>query len=125
MSRSSVIIGPLVTIIAALAPALAVAQSTEPRAFPATARTADGAAAPRAAAVRTREAPAIDGRLDDAAWSAAPVIESFTQRDPDEGAPASEATEVRIAYDDEAIYIGARMHDRSPVTSRRSRLPLM
>ena len=77
--------------------------------------------APRAAAVRTTTAPAIDGRLDDTAWNGAPVISLFVQRDPDEGVPASEATEVRIAYDDEAMYVAARMHDRGRVTSRLGR----
>ena len=49
------------------------------------------------------------------------MIALFVQRDPDEGVPASEATEVRIAYDDEAMYIAARMHDRGTVTSRLGR----
>ena len=49
------------------------------------------------------------------------MITLFVQRDPDEGVPASEATEVRIAYDDEAMYVAARMHDRGTVTSRLGR----
>ncbi len=121
MSRSSIIVGPLAALVAALLPGLAIAQSADPGAFPATARPADASVAPRAAAIRTPTAPAIDGRLDDAAWSGAPVIALFVQRDPDEGVPASEATEVRIAYDDEAMYIAARMHDRGTVTSRLGR----
>jgi hypothetical protein len=71
--------------------------------------------------VRTPTAPTIDGRIDDEAWTTAPVISLFVQRDPDEGAPASESTEVRIAYDDEALYVAARMHDRGTVTSRLGR----
>ncbi|MBW3628873.1 MAG: carbohydrate binding family 9 domain-containing protein [Gemmatimonadetes bacterium] len=78
-------------------------------------------AAVTASAVRITAAPQVDGRLDDAVWAQAPVINTFTQRDPDEGRPASEATEVRIAYDNEAIYVAARMHDRSGVTSRLGR----
>ena len=77
--------------------------------------------APSAAAVRVETAPQIDGRLDDGAWARAPVIDAFTQRDPVEGAPASEPTEVRIVYDAQAIYVGARLRDRSPVTSRLGR----
>ena len=73
---------------------------------------------PSASAVRTAAAPQIDGRLDDAAWTQAPVIGGFTQRDPQDGEPASEATEVRIMYDDGAIYVGARLHDRQAPTSR-------
>jgi hypothetical protein len=53
----------------------------------------------------------IDGRLDDAAWAAAVPAVQFTQFDPDEGQPPRQRTEVRFLYDDEAIYIGARMYD--------------
>src|SRR5262245_44519060 len=67
--------------------------------------------APIVEAVRVPMAPDIDGRIDDAAWLQARVISTFTQRDPNEGQPASEATEVRIVYDDEAIYVAARMED--------------
>ncbi len=63
-------------------------------------------------------APRVDGRLDDAAWAAAPAIERLTQKEPDEGAPAIENTEVRFAYDDEALYVGARMFSRDPSAIR-------
>ncbi|CAN5794054.1 hypothetical protein BH11GEM1_BH11GEM1_28920 [soil metagenome] len=79
------------------------------------------APAPTATAQRTTTPPQLDGRLDDAAWTSATVVSDFTQRDPAEGQPASEQTEVRIVYDNEAIYIGARLHDRSPVTRRLGR----
>lgn len=54
-------------------------------------------------------------------WADAPAITSFTQLDPREGEPASERTEVRILYDDQAIYIGARMHDRGEIRTRLGR----
>ena len=38
----------------------------------------------------------------------------FLQKDPDEGKPATEATEVRFLYDDDALYVGARMFDSDP-----------
>ena len=60
-------------------------------------------------AVRVSEAPLLDGRLDDEAWRNAPVLSGFTQREPVEGATPEDATEVRFVYDDEALYIGARM----------------
>ncbi|HSM06833.1 MAG TPA: DUF5916 domain-containing protein, partial [Longimicrobiales bacterium] len=63
----------------------------------------------------------IDGRLDEAAWAGAQVIDDFTQVDPDEGAPASERTEARILYDREALYIGVRLYDRGQVQSRMGR----
>jgi hypothetical protein len=62
-------------------------------------------------AARAAEAPVLDGRLDDAAWSAAPVAEGFVQARPTPGAAATERTEVRVAYDDRAVYVAARMHD--------------
>ncbi len=45
-------------------------------------------------------------------------VTAFTQLDPDEGLPASERTEVRIIYDAEALYIGARLYDRGTVSRR-------
>jgi hypothetical protein len=53
----------------------------------------------------------IDGRLDEAAWAAATPITEFIQSFPDEGKPPSQKTELRILYDANAIYIGARMYD--------------
>ena len=54
---------------------------------------------------------ALDGRLDDEAWSRVTPATGFVQTEPFDGAPASERTEVRFLYDDDALYIGARMHD--------------
>jgi hypothetical protein len=76
---------------------------------------------PSAPAMRLSTAPRVDGQLDDLEWMQVRVIDAFTQRDPVDGAPASELTEVRIAYDDEAIYIAARMSDSGAVTSRLGR----
>ena len=53
----------------------------------------------------------VDGRLDEPAWARAIPITHFRQTQPTEGAPASQRTEVRILYDDDAVYIGARMYD--------------
>ncbi len=78
-------------------------------------------------AVRAAGAIRIDGLLDEAAWSGAPIIDEFIQVDPEEGAPASERTEARVLYDTEAIYIGVRLHDRGSLQSRLGRrdMPLM
>lgn len=65
-------------------------------------------------AVRAVTAPTIDGRLDDDVWRQAAPVSGFLQRDPVEGDPASEHTEVRVAYDEQALYIGARLADRNP-----------
>jgi hypothetical protein len=72
-------------------------------------------------AVRAARAPVIDGDLTDAVWSGAPEISGFTQRDPDEGKPATEKTIVKIAYDDDALYVAAHLYDSKPVTSRLGR----
>jgi len=53
----------------------------------------------------------IDGRIDEAAWAAATPITNFTQSQPQEGQPATQRTEIRVLYDDEALYIGARVND--------------
>src|SRR5262245_9075820 len=63
-------------------------------------------------AVRVSKPPVIDGQLNDEAWSVAAPAGDFTQQDPDEGRPATENTDIRIVFDDSAIYIGARMFDR-------------
>ena len=63
-------------------------------------------------AMRITHAPAIDGHLTDESWGLAQPASSFTQRDPDEGQPATERTEVRVLYDDQSIFIGIRMFDR-------------
>jgi hypothetical protein len=67
-----------------------------------------------ARAVRVSRAPRIDGRLDDATWSRLTPIADFVQQQPREGQAPTEATEVFIAYDNEAIYVGARLHRRDP-----------
>ena len=73
-----------------------------------------------AAVAAERTSPVrIDGRLDDAAWQAATPVGGFVQAEPVEGAPVDQPTEVRILFDQEAVYIGARMYDASPATIAR------
>ncbi len=57
---------------------------------------------------------AVDGRLDEAAWQAAPATRGFIQNEPREGEPASFDTEVRIVYDEEAIYFAVVAADPEP-----------
>src|SRR2546429_101748 len=65
-----------------------------------------------AAAAARRPGPIkLDARLDEDAWKAATPITEFTQLDPEEGKPASQRTEVRFVFDDDALYIGAKMYD--------------
>jgi hypothetical protein len=64
--------------------------------------------------VRVDAPPVIDGVLDDGAWGQADVIDDFHQIRPGDGATPSEPTEVYVVYDDDALYIGARMYDSEP-----------
>jgi len=66
---------------------------------------------PVAQAARRNGDVSIDGKLDDAAWQQATPIGELTQSQPNEGKAPSEKTEIRVLYDDAAIYIGARMFD--------------
>jgi hypothetical protein len=56
----------------------------------------------------------VDGVLSESGWATARPVSEFTQREPNEGAAATERTEVRVLYDDDALYVGARLYDRSP-----------
>ena len=69
---------------------------------------------PRAVAASTTEPPRIDGRLDDAVWSAVDPITNFVQTSPVEGAPGTERTEVWIAYDRDHLYIAFYAHYSDP-----------
>jgi hypothetical protein len=64
-------------------------------------------------AVRVQEAPKIDGILDDEIWKKAPIATDFIQNSPNPGDKPSQKTEVRVLYDNTALYIGASMHDIS------------
>ncbi len=68
----------------------------------------------RVRAVRVSEPIKIDGRLDEPAWSQAEAAADFRQREPQEGARATEKTEVRILYDARRLYIGIRAWDSDP-----------
>lgn len=66
----------------------------------------------------------IDGALDEPPWQQAEVTDSLRQREPTEGAPASERTEVRVLYSRARLYIGVICFDSQPeaiVTSRYDR----
>ena len=76
----------------------------------------DSAATPKLTvhAVHITEPVVIDGMLNEPVWSKDDGISTFRQLDPVEGAPASQTTTVHVAYDDAAIYIGARCVDTAP-----------
>ncbi len=124
-ARSSLLPLAVGCLLASLSPsALAAQVPVEDRA-----RTAavdpnaeyEHALAPSARAVRLAAPISVDGVLDESSWSDATPITEFIQTLPLEGQPASERTEVRIAYDDDAIYVAATLDDRSPLTTRLAR----
>ena len=69
---------------------------------------------PTSRASRTQTPPVVDGKLDEEVWASPPTVSGFVQHEPFEGQPPTENTELRIVYDDDAIYIGARMYDSRP-----------
>jgi hypothetical protein len=88
----------------------------------ATAASVHDQTAPHGDAARRTGPVTIDGRLDEPAWDAATPITSFRQTQPLEGPPGTQRTEIRILYDDDALYIGARMYDSLGARGVRTRL---
>ena len=72
--------------------------------------------------IEPSQIPSIDGQLDEGIWQEAFLITEFFQRDPAEGEPATEKTEVRILYSDEHIFIGLRCLDSEPSRIRATEL---
>jgi hypothetical protein len=64
--------------------------------------------------VRLEAAPVVDGKLDEELWSRAAVVDDFYQIQPTEFSAASETMRVRVFYDDDALYVGAEIHDSEP-----------
>ncbi len=64
----------------------------------------------------------MDGLLNEASWLQSPPVTEFLQRDPQEGAPASEKTEVRILFDTRNIYFGVLCYDANPDGIRATEL---
>ena len=69
---------------------------------------------PIARAQRTTGTIHVDGRLDEPDWGQAPPIGPLTQREPLEGQPPSESTDIRILFDEQAIYVGIVCHESHP-----------
>jgi hypothetical protein len=69
---------------------------------------------PSVAALAIDEPIKVDGLLDDAAWQQADVAKDFIQREPNPGQPATEQTEVRVAFTNSTLYIGVRALAANP-----------
>jgi len=76
---------------------------------------------PTISVTQANEPPRVDGRLDDPIWRTAARITDFVQQRPLEGAPATEQTEVYVAYDTDKIYFGIYAHysDRKLIRANR------
>lgn len=81
----------------------------------------------RVRAMRSDAPITVDGRLDEQVWQTAPAAGDFLQVEPAPGEPATEQTELRLAYDSGALYVGVRLHDRAPdqIVRRLSRRDLL
>ncbi len=70
---------------------------------------------------RVETRPDIDGQINDAVWRSVASITDFIQESPLDGAPATERTEVRVAYDDQNLYLAFHVHyaDRGVMRANR------
>lgn len=95
----------------------------------ATAATADPTAPTRSYETRrvAGEPPRVDGRVDDPAWEAVPWSGDFVQRDPADGAAPVRPSQVKVLYDDQALYFAFRLFDDprrvAPILARRDWFP--
>jgi hypothetical protein len=64
----------------------------------------------------TTEDITIDGKIDEDSWKLAPIATDFIMFEPDNGIPISKAkkTEIKVLYDNTAIYISALLYDDEP-----------
>lgn len=64
----------------------------------------------------TTENLAIDGKINEEAWKSAPIATDFVMFEPDNGKSISESkkTEVKVMYDNNAVYVLAVLHDEEP-----------
>jgi len=76
----------------------------------------------RVAITRTDAPPTLDGSLDDSVWAQAAMIDDFHQFDPVDHGEPTERTLVYLTYDDENLYIAARMWDSEPDQIRARQL---
>jgi len=60
-------------------------------------------------AVRVERPPDLDGVLNEEVYEQIPAISGFTQQEPEEGRPASERTEIWLLFDDDHVYVSARL----------------
>lgn len=69
---------------------------------------------PELASTRTNQSPKIDGIISDSCWKNLPIASNFTVSEPVYGTKPAAATEVKILYDNRAIYVCAKLYDLHP-----------
>lgn len=92
----------LALLFQAIVANVAAGQEVDPRPFVRAVRLAEG------------ERVDVDGMLDEAAWRRAAPASDFAQLDPENGAAATERTEVRVAFDRDRLYVGVHCFDSLP-----------
>jgi hypothetical protein len=94
---------PLISLVMLSIPVLAIAHGDPQQVVAGVAR-----------ATRVEHPPKLDGSLADPLWQSAEAVTDFRQREPNEGEPATEKTEVRILYTRHAVYFGIHCYDSAP-----------
>lgn len=109
----SLLVCSLASTAAAVAQVRGAADAAPPAPPPAlTVRSPDGRL--QVTAVRATAPVRLDGSLDDEVWSRADAVGGFVQSEPQDGQPATERTEVRLAFDDATLYIAASCFHSDP-----------
>lgn len=111
---SGTVAGILVAVAMCPAPARAQLDTTR--------QTGPGVPASIVAATAAGARLRLDGRLDEPVWATADSITDFRQREPIEGAPASEHTVVKVVRDRDALYVGVRAYDQTTAAIRATQL---
>ena len=115
MRRSRAISSSLSLLCLSLSAGTVVAQSGPSTAATTSAPVRQGPEGRREILARRASGPIkLDGVLDEEVWTRAGASSGFVQSEPREGQPATEQTEVYLAYDAENLYIAAFMHDGAP-----------
>ncbi|MEQ8687894.1 MAG: carbohydrate binding family 9 domain-containing protein [Imperialibacter sp.] len=81
--------------------------------------SASGSGKNEFATKRITSSPKVDGILDEDIWSQSPTPTQFTQFKPNNGEKSNFLTAVELVYDDNALYLSARLYDPNPSEIRR------
>jgi hypothetical protein len=117
LSRVCKLVGVCAVITLAERPGELVGQEPRAQLQGSRALAVEGASAPAALLLAVPlgdEQIRLDGRVDEAVWSRAPIATDFLQFEPDEGQRASQRTEARVLYGDDALYVSLRAFDTAP-----------